>query len=145
MLDTPVTIAHAIQLAVAPVFLLTGISAMLAVFSGRLSRVSDRAREIMNDQKLERQTHDGWASQLTQLKQRSRLLNMAATMGTVAALFVSLVIAVIFIGFVMGSKTSHMVAALFVAATIIFSLSLLFFLREIQLGSRAFSLCEVAE
>jgi hypothetical protein len=39
-------IAHAIQLAVAPVFLLTGIAAMLGVMAARLARVIDRARLI---------------------------------------------------------------------------------------------------
>ena len=39
-------IAHAIQLAVAPVFLLTGIAALLAVMTNRLARVIDRARSI---------------------------------------------------------------------------------------------------
>ncbi|HRG16802.1 MAG TPA: DUF2721 domain-containing protein, partial [Pseudomonadota bacterium] len=32
-------IAHAIQLAVAPVFLLTGVAALLGVLAGRLARI----------------------------------------------------------------------------------------------------------
>ena len=38
-----VAVAHAVQLAVAPVFLLTGIGAILAVMTNRLGRVIDRA------------------------------------------------------------------------------------------------------
>jgi hypothetical protein len=41
-----VAVAHAIELAVAPVFLLTGIGAMLAVMTNRLGRVIDRARVL---------------------------------------------------------------------------------------------------
>jgi Protein of unknown function (DUF2721). len=37
-------IAHVIQLSVAPVFLLAGISGFLSVLSIRLSRIVDRAR-----------------------------------------------------------------------------------------------------
>ena len=37
-------IAHAIQLAIAPVFLLTGIAALLGVMANRLARIIDRAR-----------------------------------------------------------------------------------------------------
>jgi hypothetical protein len=49
MPDTAVTaIAHVVQLAVAPVFLLSGIGAMLAVMTQRLSRVVDRARVLEN-------------------------------------------------------------------------------------------------
>jgi hypothetical protein len=39
-----VAVAHAIQLAVAPVFLLSGIGAILVVMTNRLGRIIDRAR-----------------------------------------------------------------------------------------------------
>src|SRR5258706_1090070 len=39
-------IAHVIQLSVAPVFLLSGVAALLAVMTGRLSRVIGRARRL---------------------------------------------------------------------------------------------------
>ena len=43
--ELPVTtIAHAIQLAVAPVFLLTGVASILSVLTNRLSRIIDRSR-----------------------------------------------------------------------------------------------------
>jgi hypothetical protein len=41
-----VAVAHAIQLAIAPVFLLTGIAAILSVMTNRLGRVTDRARVL---------------------------------------------------------------------------------------------------
>ena len=45
--DSGITgIAHVIQLSVAPVFLLSGIGAMLAVMTNRLARVIDRARAL---------------------------------------------------------------------------------------------------
>ena len=40
------TISQSSQLAVAPVFLLTGIGSMMNVLTTRLGRVIDRAREI---------------------------------------------------------------------------------------------------
>ena len=40
------TIAHVIELAIAPVFLITGIGSLLAVMSNRLARIIDRARQI---------------------------------------------------------------------------------------------------
>src|SRR5690348_5919303 len=39
-------IAHVIQLAVAPVFLLTGVGSILAVMANRLARIVDRARAL---------------------------------------------------------------------------------------------------
>ncbi len=38
------TVTHAIQLAVAPVFLLTAVAAMIGTIAGRLARIIDRAR-----------------------------------------------------------------------------------------------------
>ena len=39
-------IQHAIQLAIAPVFLLTGIASLLGVMANRLARIIDRARAL---------------------------------------------------------------------------------------------------
>jgi len=40
------TVAHVIQLAIAPVFLLTGIGSLLAVMANRRGRIIDRARFV---------------------------------------------------------------------------------------------------
>ena len=42
------TIAHVIQLAIAPVFLLTGIGSLLSVMANRLARIIDRSRVVEN-------------------------------------------------------------------------------------------------
>jgi hypothetical protein len=45
LIDSDISgIAPVIQLAIAPVFLLTGIAALLGVMTNRLARVIDRAR-----------------------------------------------------------------------------------------------------
>ncbi len=46
MIENVTTASHVIQLAVAPVFLLTGIGAILSVLTGRLGRVVDRFRAL---------------------------------------------------------------------------------------------------
>jgi Protein of unknown function (DUF2721) len=43
------TITHGIQLAVAPVFLLTAVSGMIGAVAGRLARIIDRARRVEDD------------------------------------------------------------------------------------------------
>jgi hypothetical protein len=40
------TVTHGIQLAVAPVFLLTAVSGMIGAVAGRLARIIDRARTV---------------------------------------------------------------------------------------------------
>lgn len=134
MFDAPLTIAHAIQLAVAPVFLLTAIGAMLGVFSNRLARIVDRVRTLA--ERRPRQGADrAERTELRLLARRARAVHGAIALATGAALFVSAVIAGIFFGFVMAMNVAGMVAALFVAATLIFMLSLLLFLWEVHLST----------
>lgn len=127
MFDVSLPIAQAIQLAVAPVFLLTGMAAMLGVLTARLGRIVDRGRVLGglrgDDTALERR----------ELARRARLVHRAIALCTLAAILVGLVVAVIFTGFVLAVNTSRMVALLFILATLVFILGLLFFLWEIRL------------
>jgi hypothetical protein len=128
-------IAHAIQLAVAPVFLLLGIGAMLGVMTSRLGRVIDRARV------LEGQLRDGGAdaaprlAQLGTLSRRAQLASRSITLCTITALLVCSVIAVLFVGAVLAFDPSIAVALLFIAAMGTFILGLITFLREILLAT----------
>ena len=74
------SVGHAIQLSVAPVFLLSGIGAMLAVLTNRLARVVDRAREV--EERLEAVTEPESKrlhADLFTLSQRAKLINRAIT------------------------------------------------------------------
>src|SRR5260370_34322472 len=80
---------HAIQLAVAPVFLLSGIGAMLAVLTNRLSRIIDRARSL--ESQLPTSPSDAAASIHCELKTLARLArdsSRGVMLSTVTALLV---------------------------------------------------------
>jgi hypothetical protein len=129
-------VAHAIQLAVAPVFLLSGIGAMLAVLTNRLSRIIDRARVL--ESQLPTSPADAAASLHSELKtlaRRARDISRAIMLCTVTALLVCAVIATLFVGAFGRFDTSVPVALLFVAAMIAFIAGLLFFLREISIAT----------
>lgn len=135
--NVPITaVAHVIQLAVAPVFLLTGISAMLGVLVNRLGRVVDRARllegQLAASPEGERQRrHD----ELGMLSRRARLVNWSISLCTTAALLVCVVIALLFVGAFAGTDVTAYVAALFVAAMLVLIGGLMSFLREVYLGT----------
>ena len=128
-------IAHAIQLAVAPVFLLSGIGAMLAVMTNRLARVIDRARVL--EGQLRTSTGDAAPihAQLATLSRRATLVSRSITLCTVTALLICAVIAVLFLGAFFAFDAAVAVALLFVAAMLAFFLGLLSFLREIFLAT----------
>lgn len=131
MLDAPLTIAHAIQLALAPVFLLGAMAAMLSVFTSRLGRIIDRSRELQGAEAPPEQL----LSELRSLRRRARLAHYAIGMCTGAALCVSLIVAVIFTGFVLSMNMAIPVAVLFISSTALFILALLLLLMEVRLAA----------
>ena len=87
-------VTHGIQLAVAPVFLLTAVSGMIGAIAGRLARIidrarllEDRARESTDDQFLERAFHE-----LGELRLRGRLANGGIALLTLCAFLIGLTI-----------------------------------------------------
>jgi hypothetical protein len=133
--ETSITaIAQVIQLAVAPVFLLSGIGAMLAVMTNRLARVIDRARVLEN--LLHASPGDaGIHAQLATLSRRAALVGRSITLCTITALLICAVIALLFLGAFLAFDASVAVALLFVAAMVAFFVGLLSFLREIFLAT----------
>lgn len=125
-------IASAIQLAVAPVFLLTGIGAILAVMATRLARVVDRFR-ILSESDGATYTHR--EQEMAMLLRRSGWVHWAISFSTVAALLVCIVIAALFIGSEIRVDPSRVVSLLFISAMLSLILSLLCFLREIHLST----------
>jgi hypothetical protein len=133
-----VAVAHAIELAVAPVFLLTGIGAILAVMTNRLGRVIDRARIL--EERLEAASPESRATlraDLAVLSRRAKLIGRAITLCTATALLVCTVIAVLFLSAFLRFEASIPVALLFIAAMLFFFLGLLWFLREIYLATKS--------
>ena len=129
--------ARVIQLAIAPVFLLTGVSALLGVLSSRLGRTIDRARvleallDTADAARLERMH-----GELSVLSRRAKLIYRAIALGVITALLICGVIAILFISAFTRVDVSLAVAALFVAAMAALISTLLLFLREVFLATR---------
>lgn len=128
-------IARVIQLAVAPVFLLTAMGAFLAVFSNRLARIVDRSRALESRlAALSPSEQAAAAAERRVLELRSRVVRWAIILATTAALFVCLLIASAFVGFILRTDSSRVVAVLFIAAMAALTGALTFFLREVLLA-----------
>lgn len=129
-------IAHTVQLAVAPVFLLTAIGSMLGVMAGRLGRVIDRGRLL--EGKLESAApHETQAirTHLQVLSRRAKLINLAITFFTLTALLICSLIALLFSGSFVTFDITAPVALLFILAMILLVQGLLCFLREVFLAT----------
>lgn len=125
-------ITRTIQLAIAPVFLLSAIAAILNVLSTRLGRVVDRARKVEALAFTQVESAQGRSvDELKLLSRRARLIHAAFISATCAALLVCLLIAIAFIGYLFAANVGVAVAGLFVLALVAIVTSLLFLLREV--------------
>lgn len=131
------TIAHVIQLAVAPVFLLSGIAAMLNVLSSRLARIVDRAR-VLESQFASATPHSAEVlrTSLRRLAMRARLASYGISLCTTSAILISSVVIVLFLGSLFGLSVRTVIAVLFIAAMLALTAGLICFLREIYLSTR---------
>lgn len=129
-------VAHVIQLAVAPVFLLTGVGAILTVLVSRLGRVVDRFRTL--DSSLpSSQGHTAATAQdeMATLERRARMIHWAIGLCTACALLICIVIATLFVGSISRVDLPGTIAALFITAMLLLVAGLLCFLREIALAT----------
>ena len=129
-------ISRVIQLAVAPVFLLTAIATLVATLNNRLGRIVDRRRNLLERVADKASGGDGSfaETELTRLSRRSRLLYQSIFAAVLGALFVCLVVASAFVAALMSYDLSRLVASLFVLSMIALVVSLGLFLREVYLA-----------
>lgn len=131
-------VAHAIQLSLAPVFLLNGLGVLLAMLTSRLARIVDRARVLES-----RLSHAGEAeaaeihSYLAITSRRGRLVNRAITLGTVAALLVAFVVVLLFGAAFTSFPFGASIALVFIIAMLALVGALWCFLIEVRVATAA--------
>ncbi len=130
------TVSHVIQLAVAPVFLLSGVGAILAVLINRLGRIVDRYRVLEHNNSGAAAGEESLRRlEMAILARRARLIHWAISLCTVGALFICIVVAALFIGSMLHVSVSQLIALMFIAAMLSLIAGLLSFLREITLAT----------
>jgi Protein of unknown function (DUF2721) len=129
--------SEVIQLAIAPVFLLMGVSALLGVLTGRLGRLVDRFRVLSERNETLQAKHQ---KELQILSSRANWVHWAITLSTLSLLLVSVVIGMLFLGSVIGWDSSWLVSLLFIVAMLSLIVGLGCFLREIYLSKHTFQL-----
>ncbi len=138
MLINTVDLAHLIQLAVAPVFLLAGIAGFLNVMSSRLGRIIDRSRQV--DRRLYSLVDKAkqLASEQEQaiLIQRINIINQSIGLCTGSALMVCILIICLFAAGMLKTSLSVLIVALFIISMLLLVAALVCFLKEVQLAIR---------
>ena len=129
----PESLSKAIQLSVAPVFLLAGIGALMNVLSGRLARIVDTAKQP-------RASSQGTGSMDERTRriyrQRMLLTIRAIALLTATTLLISAVVAAMFLSVIFQLNLTAVVVPLFISAMVLLMLASLCFLREVQLAAK---------
>jgi len=131
-------ITRVIQLAVAPVFLLTAIGTIINALTGRLARAVDRRRVIeerVNQSESDPSAELDFDVELKLLARRIALVLWSIGFAVFSALLVCVLIGTAFMGAFISLDLSRTVAILFLAAVVALTLCLVLFMREVFLAA----------
>lgn len=128
-------IAGVIQLAIAPVFMLTAVGTVIGALNIRLGRAVDRRREL--EERAAAMPPAELASareELATIARRIHFVYLSIVFAVISALFVALLIGCAFLGAFVRTDLSYMIAGMFISAMVALIVCLLLFLREIFLA-----------
>jgi hypothetical protein len=129
--DTIDTAAHVVQQALTPVFLLSGIAALLNVFAARLGRVADQADRLsIEPQEPNRDTR------LRRLRFRASCLDGAVLLAAFAGALTCGAVLALFLGEVRGIAAADLLFLLFGGGIVMTMGALLFFVLEMLMAAR---------
>ena len=132
-----VEIAHLIQVALTPIFLISAIGVTLNVLTNRLARIVDRARAMEDRLLRPEDVHDphDLHGQLKVLARRSRWINAAITLITLSALFIALVVVMLFVNAFLRWELAAFIAGMFIMSMLTLAAALLAFLIEVRIAT----------
>jgi hypothetical protein len=132
------TVADIVRIAVAPVFLLSGIASFVNVCTSRLSRIVDRSRDLEPKLLASRgDEHDRWLGELRVLDRRMRLVSWAISLSVLSAVLICAVVVLLFGASLTSLHVATTIAWLFIGSMIAIGVGFAIFLIETRVGSRA--------
>ncbi len=132
-----IDIAHLIQVALTPIFLISAIGVTLNVLTSRLARIVDRARVMEAQAHLpeHRSPEAELSGQLGVLARRASWINAAITLITLSALFIALVVVMLFVNAFLRWDLSAFIACMFILSMLSLAAALLAFLIEVRIAT----------
>ncbi|MDB5905551.1 MAG: hypothetical protein JWM26_4429 [Betaproteobacteria bacterium] len=127
---------HAIQFAVAPVFLLTAVASLIGALATRLARIIDRARDI-EERLLAGSTisEEAAREELRRARVRAWIVNGSLALLTISAALIGATVMTLFIGGTGSASSETLIPWTFLGGLVSFILALLCFLIETLLAT----------
>jgi len=132
------TVADIVRIAVAPVFLLSGIASFVNVCTSRLSRIVDRSRDIEPKLLSSRGAeHDRWLGELHVLDRRMSLVSWSISLSVLSAVLICAVVVLLFSASLTRLHVATATALLFIGSMVAIGVGFAILLIETRVGSRA--------
>ncbi|MFC4291197.1 DUF2721 domain-containing protein [Sphingorhabdus arenilitoris] len=126
-----------LQSALTPAFLLVALGSMLGLFTGRLSRVVDRSRDLQAIySETKGQEHDRVVAELRDLEKRIHIVNRAIACGVLSAITVSILIGILFVIEFTGLQLGRYAVGAFLIAIGLLASALILFMAEVRFAIR---------
>lgn len=136
-------IAHTIQLALAPVFVLVAIGNILNILSTRLGRTVDRARRL---QEMHGETvgaeHDLVVAEIRAIDRRIGFITRAIRLLVTAGLAIGMTVAILFVGELLHLRVEQIAAGFFLVSIGLMMWGLVLFFREVQVAAESLRIRE---
>ena len=135
-------VAQGIQLAIAPVFLLNAVAAMIGAVAGRLARIIDRARqiEVWMEESPDALKMQRWEDDLRLLRRRSTLVNLCIALLILCAILIGSTIVLLFFGETLEIKFARTATLTFMVGIVSFLFALICFFAETLLSAKILKL-----
>ena len=138
MIDSNVNLATVMSQAVAPVFLITGVSGLIASQGTRFGRVIDRTRTLLREgDKLYPGQNSYVINELKALYIRAKILRTAIICAAISIFFIANTVLMSFFSFWHDLELQLASELSFVASLVFVMLSVAFFIRDFMIGLRS--------
>jgi Na+/melibiose symporter-like transporter len=131
----------ALQVAVGPVILISGVGLLLLSLTNRFGRAVDRSRQLIREL---RDAGDServrLAGQVDILWRRARLIQLSIILSAHSVLFAAVLIITLFFTVLFQLETAALISLLFICCLASLIVALIAFIRDIQISLRALQL-----
>ncbi|MBL8519822.1 MAG: DUF2721 domain-containing protein [Betaproteobacteria bacterium] len=133
-------VAHSIQLALAPVFMLTAIAGLIGALAGRLARIIDRGRKLedrLDESHTPHKREAEYREELARLRRRARIVNTSMLLLALSATLISATVMELFLIEAVTLKTDRLIPWTFLSGVFCFLMALVAFLIETLLAGQS--------
>jgi len=134
-----------LQVAIGPVILISGVGLLLLTLTNRLGRAVDRSRILVREVRQADQNERGrLTSQVEIIYRRAKLIRLSIIMAALCLLLTAVLIIVLFVSALARIEAGLVIVMIFICCMASLIVSLVAFIRDIQLSLVALKL-ELAE